>query len=312
MRIAFVFPGQGSQSVGMLQELAQQHLEIEQTFAEASRVLGYDLWALVCNGPEERLGLTEVTQPAMLTAGVAVWRLWCARRGPEPVSMAGHSLGEYTALVCAEALDFSEGVRLIADRARYMQEAVPPGHGAMAALLGLSDDAVLTLCREAAEGEVLEAVNFNSPAQVVIAGTASAIKRAMARAPAAGAKRAIALAVSIPAHSSMMAPAATRLRERLSTVTFHSPRIPVIHNADVETANTPEAIRAALVRQIASPVRWVETIEKMVHGGVRAVIECGPGKVLTGLNKRIARDVTCVALNDPVAVQDALNTVAES
>jgi [acyl-carrier-protein] S-malonyltransferase len=312
MTIAFVFPGQGSQSVGMLRELADECAEIGQTFAEASAALGYDLWSVASNGPEERLGLTEITQPVMFTAGVAVWRVWRARDGASPATMAGHSLGEYTALACAGALDFIDGVRLIADRARYMQEAVPPGHGAMAAVLGLSDDEVRALCRDAAHGEVLEPVNFNSPAQVVIAGTAGAVARAIELAKTAGAKRAVALSVSIPAHSSLMAPAATRLAERLRAVSLRVPRIPVIHNAHVRTAADPDAIREALIRQLASPVRWVETIEKMVSDGVRTLIECGPGKVLTGLNKRIARDAECLAINDPPTLHEALRRTGQS
>jgi [acyl-carrier-protein] S-malonyltransferase len=306
MTVAFVFPGQGSQSVGMLRDLAGECAEIQQTFAEASAALGYDLWLVASKGPEERLGLTEITQPAMFTAGVAVWRAWCARGGEQAAVMAGHSLGEYTALACAGAIDFIDAVRLIADRARYMQEAVPPGDGAMAAVLGLSDDQVRALCRDAAHGDVLEPVNYNSPAQVVIAGTAGAVARAIELAKTAGAKRAVALAVSIPAHSSLMAPAAIRLAERMRTVNLRAPRIPVIHNADVRTASTADAIREALIRQLASPVRWVETIEKMTAEGIRTLIECGPGKVLTGLNKRIARDAECLAINDPQTLNDAL------
>ncbi|MFL6622945.1 MAG: ACP S-malonyltransferase [Sulfurifustaceae bacterium] len=309
MKLAFVFPGQGSQSVGMLGALAAEYPQVRATFAEASAALGYDLWSLAAEGPEEKLALTEITQPLMLTAGVAVWRTWCAFGGATPILMAGHSLGEYTALVCAGAFDFSEAVRLVADRARYMQEAVPPGQGGMAAVLGLSDDAVRNVCAEAAQGEVLEPVNFNSPAQVVIAGTAGAVARAMERAKAAGAKRAVTLAMSIPAHSSLMAPAADRLAARLQSVTVRAPIIPVIHNADVGTAATPEAIRRILVRQIASPVRWVEIIQKMAVEGVRAVVECGPGKVLTGLNKRIARDVQCFAVEDPAALKDVAAAV---
>lgn len=306
MKLAFVFPGQGSQSVGMLSALAAAYAPVRATFAEASAALGYDLWGLAAGGPEEKLALTEITQPLMLTAGVAVWRTWCAESGAAPVVMAGHSLGEYTALVCAGALDFAEAVRLVADRARYMQEAVPPGQGGMAAVLGLSDDAVRNVCAEAAQGEVLEPANFNSPAQVVIAGTASAIARAVERAKAAGAKRTVTLAMSIPAHSSLMAPAADRLAARLQSVIVRASTIPVIHNADVATASTPDAIRRILVRQVAAPVRWVEIIQKMVGEGVRAIVECGPGKVLTGLNKRVARDVQCLAVDDPATLKEAI------
>lgn len=306
MKLAFVFPGQGSQSVGMLGALAAAYPHVRATFDEASTALGYDLWSLAAEGPEEKLALTEITQPLMLTAGVAVWRSWRAESGAVPVVMAGHSLGEYTALVCAGALDFAEAVRLVADRARYMQEAVPAGQGGMAAVLGLSDDAVRSVCAEAAQGEVLEPANFNSPAQVVIAGTAGAIARAIERAKAAGAKRTVALAMSIPAHSSLMAPAADKLATRLQSVTVRAPAIPVIHNADVATAATPDAIRRVLVRQVASPVRWVEIIETMAREGVRAVIECGPGKVLTGLNKRIAREAQCLAVDDPATLRQAI------
>lgn len=306
MSLAFVFPGQGSQSVGMLRELALEHPEVSQTFAEASSALGYDLWAIVDQGPEERLGQTEITQPAMLAAGVAVWRAWRAAGGAQPAMMAGHSLGEYSALVCAGAIEFSDAVRLVADRARYMQEAVPAGRGGMAAVLGIADDAVRALCAQAAEGEVLEPVNYNSPGQVVIAGTASAIARAVARAKELGAKRALALPVSVPSHCSLMAPAAARMAERLKTINVRALGVPVIHNVHVRAESDSNAIRDALVRQIAAPVRWVETIEKMVQDGARSFIECGPGKVLAGLNKRINRDVACVCVQDPQSLRAAL------
>lgn len=305
MKFAFVFPGQGSQSVGMLRELAAEHPQVRQTFDEASQTLGYDLWQTVAEGPEERLARTEVTQPAMLAAGVAVWRVWSAGGGPAPAIVAGHSLGEYSALVCAGALDFPEAVGVVADRARYMQEAVPAGQGAMAAILGLSDEQVAVLCTQAAEGEVLEPVNFNSPAQVVIAGTSGAIARALERAKGAGAKRAVRLPMSVPAHSSLMAPAAARLAERLKSVTLRAPQIPVVHNAHVGFAPDPAAIRDALVRQVAAPVRWVQTIETVVRQGVGALVECGPGKVLTGLNKRIAPETECYGIYDPESLRAA-------
>lgn len=304
MKFAFVFPGQGSQSVGMLSEFAATYPHVGQTFSEASAALDYDLWQTVSHGPEERLAETEVTQPAMLAAGVAIWRVWRAGGGGAPALMAGHSLGEYSALVCAEVLEFTDAVRVVRDRARYMQEAVPAGHGAMAAVLGLTDGEVRALCAQAAEGEVLEPVNFNSPAQVVIAGTSGAIARAMKHAKAAGAKRTIVLPMSVPAHSSLMAPAAARLAERLKAVTLRAPQIPVLHNAHGGTASDPEAIRAALARQVAAPVRWVDTIEKMAGEGVRRVVECGPGKVLTGLNKRIVRDLECCAIDDPRSLSE--------
>jgi [acyl-carrier-protein] S-malonyltransferase len=305
MRFAFVFPGQGSQSVGMLRELAAAYPLVRQTFAQAADALGYDLWSVVSEGPEERLGMTEVTQPAMLCAGVAVWRVWCDVGGSKPVAMAGHSLGEYTALVCAGAFDFAEAVSLVADRARYMQEAVPAGQGKIAAVLGLSDDEIRAVCAEVAQGEVVEPVNFNSPAQVVIAGASAAVERAIDRAKAAGAKRAVLLALSVPAHSSLMAPAAERLADRLKSATVRSPDVPVVHNATADVTGTPDSVREVLVRQIASPVRWVETIERIANEGAQAFVECGPGKVLTGLNKRIARDSDCFAVNDSQTLNDA-------
>jgi [acyl-carrier-protein] S-malonyltransferase len=311
MAIAFVFPGQGSQFVGMLSELAAAYPDVRRIFGEASTALGYDLWALVSQGPEERLAQTEITQPAMLTAGVAIWRVWRARCGTMPRLMAGHSLGEYTALVCAGALGFADAVALVADRARYMQAAVPQGQGTIAAILGLEDDVVRTICKEAAEGEVVEPVNFNSPAQVIIAGDTSAVARAIERLKAAGAKRAIPLPMSVPAHSSLMKPAAVHLAERLSKMSIRSPEIPVIHNAHLQTVADPAAIREALVRQLASPVRWVETVQKMSAQGVKVFIECGPGKVLTGLNRRIERAAKCLAINDAATLDEALSYVAQ-
>ena len=304
MKFAFVFPGQGSQSVGMLRELAADYRQVQETFAEASSALGYDLWETVAQGPEERLAQTEVTQPAMLAGGVAVWRAWRAAGGGLPMLMAGHSLGEYSALVCGGALEFADAVRVVADRARFMQEAVPSGKGAMAAVLGLSDEQVAALCAQAADGEVLEPVNFNSPAQVVIAGASAAVARAIERAKAAGAKRAVVLPMSVPAHSSLMAPAAKRLAERLQSVPLRMPQVPVFHNADVKEATSVDAMREALVRQVASPVRWVDTIAKMAAAGTQAIVECGPGRVLTGLNKRIARDVEFLAINDPATLAE--------
>ncbi len=309
MKVAFVFPGQGSQAVGMLAELANTHAEVRQTFDEASAALGYDLWSVVANGPKEKLDMTEVTQPAMLCAGVAVWRVWCAAGGRPAQAMAGHSLGEYTALVCAEAIEFGEALPLVADRARFMQEAVPAGEGSIAAVLGLSDDQIRAVCAEAAQGEVVEPVNFNSPAQVAIAGSAAAVARAIEKALAAGAKRAVPLALSVPAHSSLMAPAAKRLAARLKGVTLRMPRIPVVHNATATSASTPEEIREVLARQIASPVRWVEVIQRMAADGSNVFVECGPGKVLTGLNKRIAGGSDCRAINDPRSLEDTLAKV---
>jgi [acyl-carrier-protein] S-malonyltransferase len=306
MMLAFVFPGQGSQSVGMSNALAAEFPIVQQTFTEASQALGYDLWDIVANGPEDKLNQTQITQPAMLAAGVAAWRVWCAQNGPRPVVMAGHSLGEYTALVCAEALAFGEAVKLVSDRARFMQEAVPIGQGAMAAVLGLDDAAARKLCEQAAQGEVLEAANFNSPGQVVIAGTATAVQRALAQAKNAGAKHAVALPVSVPSHCKLMRPAAERLTLRLTQIALVAPRVPVIHNVHVKSESDRKAIRDALARQIESPVRWVETIQKIAADGVTRIVECGPGKVLTGLNKRITNQAETKAAFDPVSLRDAI------
>ncbi len=290
----------------MLNALATEFPLVQKTFSEASQALGYDLWELVANGPEDKLNQTQVTQPAMLAAGVAVWRVWTAQNGPKPVAMAGHSLGEYTALVCAEALPFAEAVKLVAERARFMQEAVPIGQGAMAAVLGLDDDAVRKLCEQAAQGEVLEAVNFNSPGQVVIAGTAAAIQRALEQAKTAGAKRAVALPVSVPSHCALMRPAAERMAARLKQTALVAPKVPVIHNAHVKTESDADSIRTVLARQIESPVRWVGTIEKMVSDGATRIVECGPGRVLTGLNKRVTTKAETKAVFDPTSLRDVL------
>lgn len=307
MKYAFVFPGQGSQSVGMLRELAQAHQQIEHTFAQASAVLGYDLWDITQRGPEQRLNQTEITQPAMLVAGVAVWRAWCAHGGADAACMAGHSLGEYTALACAGAIEFTDVVALVADRARYMQQAVPPGQGSMAVILGLSDAAVRELCAQAAHGSVLEPVNFNTPDQTVIAGAAAAVERAIALAKTAGAKRALPLAVSVPAHSSLMRPAAERLAERLQRSTLRVPKVPVLHNVHARPEDSTDGLQAILIRQVASPVRWVDTIAHMADQGVQLIIELGPGKVLAGLSKRIVPDIECVSVNDPASLARALD-----
>jgi len=309
MPFAFIFPGQGSQSVGMLAALAEAYPEVQATFATASAVLGYDLWTLVQNGPQEELNRTDKTQPAMLAAGVAVWRVWQRRGGAQPAHMAGHSLGEYTALVCAGALALEQAVAAVAERGRYMQEAVPAGQGAMAAILGLDDAAVLAACEAAAQGEVVSAVNFNSPGQVVIAGAGAAVTRALEFAKQAGAKRAVMLPVSVPSHCSLMQPAAERLAAYLENLQITAPAIPVLNNVDVAMAQDPHVIRAALVRQLVSPVRWVETIQSLARRGVNTVVECGPGKVLTGLNKRIERDMTALAVFDPVSLDEALTAL---
>ena len=306
MSLAFVFPGQGSQSEGMLSVLAAEFSEVEATYREAAEVLGYDLWDIVQNGPADKLNSTDITQPAMLAAGVAVWRVWQARGGVQPVVLAGHSLGEYTALVCGGSLAFTDAIKLVAERGRFMQEAVPAGTGAMAAVLGLEDDAVRQACSDAAAGEVLEAVNFNSPGQVVVAGNKAAVERVVTLAKERGAKRALVLPVSVPSHCALMQPAADQLASVLKDVTIQAPTIPVINNADVATPSEPDAIRDALVRQLYSPVRWVETIQKMATDGVDRLLECGPGKVLVGLNKRIDRKMAAQAVFDPDSLSAAL------
>lgn len=311
MTLAFVFPGQGSQSVGMLAELAQSHAEVEATYAEASRVLGYDLWALVQHGPEADLNLTSKTQPAMLAAGVAAWRVWRARGGAQPAYLAGHSLGEYTALVCAGALEFTDAVDLVARRGEFMQAAVTEGSGAMAAILGLDDAKVRAVCAEAAQGAVVEAVNFNSPGQVVVAGECAAVARALELAKQAGAKRALLLPVSVPSHCALMRPAAEQLGARLRNTSFQTPRIPVINNVDVAVYDGAESIRDGLTRQLYQPVRWVEVIQALAQKGVNVLIECGPGKVLTGLNKRIAPEMKMLPLHDPATLAAAIAAVTQ-
>ncbi len=301
MTHAFVFPGQGSQKIGMLTDLAAHYPAVQQTFEEASDILGYDLWKLSLAGPEDILNQTDKTQPVLLAAGVAVWRIWQAQGGTAPAFMAGHSFGEYTALVCAGALDFREAVPLAEARGRFMQAAVPQGQGAMAAILGLDDQIIQNVCVEEAKGEVLAAVNFNAPGQTVIAGHTTAVERAIAKAKSVGAKKAILLAVSVPAHCALMQPAADQMAQRLAQVTFRMPTIPVIHNVDVSIKTHPDEIRQALVAQLCYPVRWVETIQKMEAAGVTQLFECGPAKVLVGLNKRIVRGMTAYPLGDTLA-----------
>ncbi|MHB8252393.1 MAG: ACP S-malonyltransferase [Acidiferrobacter sp.] len=307
-RFALVFPGQGSQAIGMLKALATAYPIVGETFTEANDVLGFDLWGIIQNGAEEDLNRTTVTQPALLAADIACYRAWRAQGGPTPDWVAGHSLGEYAALVCADALRFSDALTLVALRGRLMQEAVPEGAGAMAAILGLPDQAVEALCRDVADGEVLAAVNYNAPGQVVIAGTKAAVLRAIAGAKAAGAKRAIPLAVSVPSHCALMRPAAARLGPELAPIAFQSPVIPVLHNWNVDWAIEPDQIRTALVNQLSSPVRWVETMQRMAVLGATSVLECGPGKVLTGLNKRIV-DVPCLAIGEPADLSVAVATM---
>ena len=306
---AIVFPGQGSQSVGMLKALAEAHAVVADTFAEASERLGYDLWQRVQEGPAEALDQTHVTQPAMLAAGVAVWRVWRNAGGGDPRAMAGHSLGEYTALTCADAIDFADAVALVAERGRLMQAAVPPGEGAMAAILGLDDDTVRALCVEAAEDEVVEAVNFNSPGQVVVAGAAGGVERLIELARAAGAKRALKLAVSVPSHCALMKPAAEKLAEELGEVDMRMPRLTVLHNVTVAPARDVVGLRENLARQLYSPVRWGETVGQMAAEGVDTVLELGPGRVLTGLTRRIDRRIKGLAVYDPASLDKALEAV---
>ena len=309
MSLAFVFPGQGSQAVGMLSGLAESNSLVNETFSEANDALGFDLWSLVQNGPEESLNQTTNTQPAMLAAGVAAWRVWRDMGGAVPAVMAGHSLGEYTALVCAGSLVFTDAIKLVADRGRFMQEAVPAGEGAMAAIIGMDDDGVRSLCEQNAGGDVLSPVNFNSPGQVVIAGSAAAVQRAVEGAKSAGAKRALVLPVSVPSHCQLMHGAAERMAERLASIEIQVPEIPVIHNFNVQVEQSPEAIKTALVSQIEQPVRWVETIQKMSADGVDKLVECGPGKVLVGLNKRIDKAMETWAIYDADTMAAALEGV---
>jgi [acyl-carrier-protein] S-malonyltransferase len=308
MSFAFVFPGQGSQSVGMLASLAQTDPVVRATFDEASAVLGYDLWSLVQEGPKERLDSTECTQPAMLAAAVATWRLWHNRGGAEPAIVSGHSLGEFSAFVCAGAIEFGAAIDLVRFRGQVMQEAVPLGTGAMAAILGLEDAEVQQACREAAAGEVVEAANFNSPGQVVIAGQTAAVQRAIEAAKARGAKKAIALPVSVPSHSSLMRGAGQRLSERLASTEIRAPRIQCLSPVDVAPHQEPEQIRTHLGQQLSRPVQWWATVRAIATTGVGQIIECGPGKVLTALNRRIEKrpGLEYMALEDPASVDAAL------
>lgn len=307
MSISFVFPGQGSQAIGMMGELAAEFDLVKALFVEASDHLGLDLWTLTQEGPIETLSQTENTQPALLIAGVAAWRVWQELGGEAPAIMAGHSLGEYTALVCAGALSFADGVQLVRDRGRYMQEAVPAGEGGMAAILGLDDDTVREVCDHAAQGDVLQAVNFNAPGQVVIAGAAAAIERGIEQMKAAGARRALPLPVSIPAHSSLMSSASERLAQRINSVEVAMPEIPVLHNCNVQVAETADEIAANLVTQLDSPVRWVESVEAISGQGIELFVESGPGKVLGGMIKRIVKGAEVACVETPDAARTLIN-----
>lgn len=305
--LAFVFPGQGSQKVGMLAAMAEQYPIIEETFAQASEVLGYDVWELVQKGEQEQLNLTERTQPLLLTASVALWRVWQQKGGATPAFMAGHSLGEFSALVCAGSLEFTDAVALVRDRGRFMQTAVPVGVGAMAAVLGLEDQQITDICQSISVGEsVVEAVNFNSPGQVVIAGTVAAVEAAIVACKEAGAKRAMSLPVSAPFHTSLMRPAGEKLAEKIALLDVKSPAIPVVHNVHGQTESDPEKIKQLLVEQIYSPVKWVGCIETLLAAGIEQTVECGPGKVLSGLNRRIQKTLAVFSLEEPQDFDKAL------
>ncbi|MGH1371515.1 MAG: ACP S-malonyltransferase [Cellvibrionaceae bacterium] len=309
-QLAFVFPGQGSQKVGMLAELAAENPIVEQTFAEASDVLGYDLWALVQSGPQEELNLTERTQPMLLTASVATWRVLQQKGAAQPSLMAGHSLGEWSALVCSGVVAFADAVKLVQLRGKYMQQAVPAGVGAMAAIIGLADDAINAACKEAAGDEVVAAVNFNSPGQVVIAGHAGAVERAIAACKEAGAKRAMPLPVSAPFHTSLMKPAADQLSAQIDATEFSAPEVPVVHNVNAKTEADPAKIKALMIEQIYTPVLWVDCTKALVEAGIEQVVECGPGKVLSGLCRRVDKSLSAFSTDAPADLEKALAELA--
>jgi [acyl-carrier-protein] S-malonyltransferase len=305
--LAFVFPGQGSQAKGMLAELSAEHESITAVFFEASECLGYDLWDLIQNNPDDKLNKTEYTQPALLVASYAVWQIWLALGGQKPVIMAGHSLGEYTALVCSGVLSLKDAVTLVADRGKYMQTAVPDGVGAMAAILGLDNDQVIEVCKAATSSQIVSAANFNSAGQVVIAGHREAVEKAAELAKEAGAKRAILLPVSVPSHCELMHEAADRLAGRMEQVQFSEAEIPIIQNVDVIQRTSPDEIKKALLEQLHQPVRWVETVEKIRSMNISTIVECGPGKVLAGLIKRIDRSIEVAPVFDIKSLESALN-----
>lgn len=304
--LAFVFPGQGSQHLGMLAELAESNPVIKDTFAEASEVLGYDLWALTQDGPEADLNQTDRTQPALLTSGVALWRMWQEKGGAAPALMAGHSLGEYTALVCAGAIQFKDAVNLVKLRGEFMQQAVPAGTGAMAAILGLADDAIQAACEAAAQDEVVSPVNFNCPGQVVIAGNKAAVERAIEGCKAAGAKRAIPLPVSVPSHCVLMKPAAEQMAAELNKIEITLPETTVIQNFTAKPASSVAELVENLLAQLYSPVLWTDSVQSMVDQGIESTVECGPGKVLSGLNKKVHRPLAVAAINEPAGLEKAL------
>tara|TARA_B110000967_G_C18884581_1_gene563162 strand:- start:635 stop:1567 length:933 start_codon:yes stop_codon:yes gene_type:complete len=308
-KLAFVFPGQGSQKIGMLADLAAANPLVEETFKEASEVLGYDAWKLIQEGEQEDINLTERTQPILLTASVAIWRLWQQQGGPQPAAMAGHSLGEWSALVCAGVVSFSDAVEIVRARGAFMQQAVPVGVGAMAAIMGIDDEIVVDACTEAAGDQIVAAVNFNAPGQVVIAGDAAAVARAINICKKAGAKRAVELPVSAPFHTSLMRPAADNLAELVQQTTFSAPQIPVLHNVHAQPESDPEVIKTLMLEQIYRPVLWVDCVNGLSSRGAEILIECGPGRVLNGLSKRIDRGLTSLATDDVASLENALTSV---
>jgi [acyl-carrier-protein] S-malonyltransferase len=307
--LAFVFPGQGSQKIGMLADLAEHNPIIEKTFSEASEVLGYDMWHLIQKGAQEDINLTQRTQPILLTCSVAIWRLWNEKKGPMPSQMAGHSLGEWSALVCANVIDFADGLKIVEARGKYMQQAVPVGEGAMAAIIGLEDQAILDACTEASSLGVVDAVNFNAPGQVVIAGSNDAVEHAMEICKSAGAKRALPLPVSAPFHTSLMKPAADNLAEMVNAVTFRAPEVPIMHNVHANNENDPQVIKMLMLEQIYSPVRWVDCVKQLKKSGASTLIECGPGKVLSGLSRRIDRELIALATESAADFDAVLTTI---
>lgn len=310
-KIAFIFPGQGSQSLGMLAELSSRHPQVNENFSKASEILGYDLWQVCQNGPEQRLNQTEVTQPALLVASYCVWQIWQQETNIKPDILAGHSLGEYTALVCAEALRFEDAVSLVAKRGQYMQQAVPEGLGAMAAIIGLESEQVIEICKQAAQKDVLIPANFNCPGQIVISGDKAAVKRAIQIAEQKGARLAKELAVSVPSHCQLMKPAADKLALELDKIKINLPKIPIIHNVDVSQHDFEEDIKKALIEQLYNSVRWEETIAFMIAKDIEVICECGPGKVLTGLTKRISRNITAITINDSASIEKAREQLTE-
>ena len=307
--LAFVFPGQGSQKIGMLAELADLNPTVEATFSEASDALDYDLWQMIQQGEQEEINLTERTQPMLLTSSVAIWRLWNEKGGPGPAQMAGHSLGEWSALVCAGAVGFADAVKIVRARGAHMQQAVPLGEGAMAAILGLADDTIVAACDSAREDGVVDAVNFNAPGQVVIAGTAAAVDRAIAICKEAGAKRAMALPVSAPFHTSLMQPAAEQLAALVESTPFSSPAIPVIHNVTATPESDASRIKSLMLEQIYKPVLWVDCVQALKAAGTEYFVECGPGRVLNGLTKRIDRDLKSFSTDDVASLDNALTSI---